>query len=55
MKVVSSLYCEKIAKVFPKKIFPSFTHLQELRVIDYEKGFDDTCMEILATHCRDLR
>ena len=57
MKVTGyTLNCEKIAEeVFPKKILSSFTHLQELHVIGCEVGFDDTCMEILGTYCRDLR
>ena len=51
-----TMNCEKIAEeVFPKKILSSFTHLQELHVIGCEVGFDDTCMEILGTYCRDLR
>ena len=51
----SSLKSKKIADVFSKRILPAFSHLQELRVIGCEEGFDDTCMEILGTHCRDLR
>ena len=51
----SSLKGKKIADDFSKRILPAFSHLQELRVIGCEEGFDDTCMEILGTHCQDLR
>ena len=46
---------KKTAKAFCKNILPVFSHLQELHVFGCEEGFDDTCMEILGTHCQNLR
>ena len=44
-----------LANDFFYKFLPMFKHLKELDVYNCGKGFDDNSMEILGTHCQDLK